>query len=150
MPKRTEPKQLDPAYLESAAVQLNTRIPLYLKVSLDEYLAYMKLPESRRPNDTHDWPTSIAGVVQRALREYLDGRSLAERRGPTRDEFSTLISGIITYREKVTDLLSALVETDPKTLNPNTLMAILSVMAADREMTIEGLRLRDKYKLDEE
>ncbi len=100
MPKRTQPKQLDPSYLESAAVQLNTRIPLSLKVALDEYLAYMKLPESRRPNDTHNQPTSIAGVVQRALREYLDGRSLKERSGPTRPEDHTTIKEPSKIRAK--------------------------------------------------
>ncbi len=69
--------------------------------------------------------------------------------GPTAEEFDILIAGIIKYRDKVGDLIDSLIEIDPATLPPTTLMAIISVMAADQEIITEGRRIRTKYNIEE-
>ncbi len=71
--------------------------------------------------------------------------------GPTAEEFDTLITGIIKYRDKVSNLLNDLIEMEARSLSPAVLIAILEVMAADQEIITEGQRVRTKYPdLDKE
>ncbi len=84
MPTRKPPKELDPSYLERAAVQLNTRIPLSLRLEIEEYLDFMSKPEHRRPANTSVWPTSIAGLVARSIEEFLRSHPTTNKRGPDR------------------------------------------------------------------
>ncbi len=82
MPTRKEVKELETKYLERASVQINTRVPLLLRIELDEYLQFMEKPESRRPNVSHDWPKSISGVLNEALEQFIEAHPLKERAGP--------------------------------------------------------------------
>ena len=82
MPTRKKVKELETKYLERASVQINTRVPLLLRIQLDEYLIFMEQLESRRPNPSHDWPKSISGVLNQALEEFIDAHPLKERAGP--------------------------------------------------------------------
>ncbi len=86
MPTRKPPKELDPAYLERAFVQVNVRVPLNIRVRADEFLEFMGTKNTRRPKGTEDWPRSLSGLVITALDEYLDSHPTKERTGPDKKE----------------------------------------------------------------
>ena len=62
-------------------VQLNVRIPMRVRVRLDQYQEYMNLPEDQRPPDTIDWPITLAGIVREALDEWLASHPKNLRKG---------------------------------------------------------------------
>ncbi len=82
MPTRKPTKELDPQYLERAFIQVNVRVPLHLRLAVDEFLAFMSSGNTRRPKGTEDWPKSLSGVVILALEEFLDRHPTKERTGP--------------------------------------------------------------------
>lgn len=84
MPQRKQPKEIDPAYLERAFIQVNVRVPLHLRLRIDEFLTFMEGDNPRRPNEADDWPKSLAGLVMESLEDFLDSHPLKERRGPDR------------------------------------------------------------------
>ncbi len=82
---KDEPLGLDPEFLKRAHVQLNTRIPLNLRVRLDQYQEYMKQPFLERRKETQDWPSSLAGIVVDALNTFLRDHPQRLRTGPVKD-----------------------------------------------------------------
>lgn len=72
----------NPEYLDRATVQVNVRVPLRLRQRIDEYLQYMDLPIEKRAPETDDWPTSLGGLVQEAIDNFLVTHPRQLRRGP--------------------------------------------------------------------
>ena len=100
MPTRKPPEELDPKYLERAFVQVNVRVPLYVRARLDSYLDYVSEPLHRRPDNTAHWPTSLSGTVIVAIDEFLDSHPLEGKRGPTKH----VPKDYIKVREKVSKI----------------------------------------------
>lgn len=84
MPKRDKPLEVHEKYLESAQVQLNFRIPLRLRMRVDKYTEFMRLPISRRPPHTEEWPSTMTGLVTVAIEEFLANHPLVFRTGPNK------------------------------------------------------------------
>lgn len=68
-----------------ATVQLNTRISLRLRQQMDEYLQYMDRPYPGRLKRSKNWPISNTGIVQVALKEFLENHPQIDRPGPSPD-----------------------------------------------------------------
>jgi len=64
---------------------------------------------------------------------------------PSPEEMNDLVSTIIAYRDKVTDLLKSLMDMDPTSLSPTVLIDILGVLGADQDVITIGQRLQAKY-----
>lgn len=65
-------------------VAISTRIPVRLKARLDRYRKYMELPQSKRPEETEDWPKSIVDIFEEALNQFLSTHPLKAKPGPSK------------------------------------------------------------------
>lgn len=78
-----DPSTIDASVLDQK-VQINTRVPIRLRMHLDQYRKYMERPETERPQQTHDWPRTVEEIVSQALKEFLAKHPQKERPGPER------------------------------------------------------------------
>lgn len=65
------PIDISRKYLGKSEVQVNVRIPLRLRIRMDEFLDYMSEPSSKRSVESEDWPDSLASLVRTAIDEFL-------------------------------------------------------------------------------
>lgn len=72
---------IEKSYLDEL-VQINVRIPLRLRIRIDKVAEYAKRPRKERPESTYNWPSTVQGVVQEALEEYLSSHIIREKSGP--------------------------------------------------------------------
>lgn len=72
---------IEKSYLDEL-VQVNVRIPLRLRIRIDKVAEYAKRPQKERPESTYNWPSTVQGVVQEALEEYLASHIIREKSGP--------------------------------------------------------------------
>lgn len=72
---------IEKSYLDEL-VQVNVRIPLRLRIRIDKVADYAKRPRKERPESTYNWPSTVQGVVQEALEEYLSSHIIREKSGP--------------------------------------------------------------------
>lgn len=72
---------IEKSYLDEL-VQINVRIPLRLRIRIDKVAEYAKRPRKERPESTYNWPSTVQGVVQEALEEYLARHIVKEKSGP--------------------------------------------------------------------
>jgi hypothetical protein len=70
--------------LSSSTVQVNVRLPIKLRARMEEFLQYVDQPSEHRVPDSDNWPTSIQGLVQSAIEDYLALHPLETRRGAAR------------------------------------------------------------------
>lgn len=62
-------------------VQLNVRIPLRTKARLEAHIEYLEDDSIPKPDETIDWPHSLAGIVREALDDYLASRPNLQKKG---------------------------------------------------------------------
>lgn len=78
--KEQKEKILD-EILGQSQVQLNVRIPVRLRVRMEEFLQYQERPLADRIPESEDWPTSMQALVKAAVEDYLARRPLKTRTG---------------------------------------------------------------------
>lgn len=72
---------IEKSYLDEL-VQVNVRIPLRLRIRIDKVVEFSRRPRKERPESTYNWPSTVQGVVQEALEEYLSSHIVKEKSGP--------------------------------------------------------------------
>ncbi len=71
------------------ALQLNTRVSIRVRKSLDAYLDYIQTNVPRNlPPEATDWPRTLTGVVNEALEIWLAEHPRRYRKGPRPDELT--------------------------------------------------------------
>lgn len=77
------PAEIDRTYLDQL-VQLNVRIPLQLRIRMDQFIDYNQQPDSERSQEAVDnnWPSTLQELTTQALQLFLATHPIKQRRGP--------------------------------------------------------------------
>lgn len=70
--------------MDEIQIQFATRISLFNRRRIDDYLEYMRQPKSRRPpqTETLPYPKTIVEVMNEALALFFSEYPMQQRKGP--------------------------------------------------------------------